>query len=321
MNIMVSVICLTYNHEKYIADCLESLVNQETNFKYEILVHDDASIDKTKDIIEKYRVLYPHLIYPIYESENLYSQGKSIQEPLIKVSKGKYLAFCEGDDYWNDKTKLQKQFEALEKNTDCSMCVHKVLIVNKEGRSTDKIHGSKFKYGILQGDYFIKNYLMDKKGFYFQTSSYFIKKDVIVNMPEELNRFGVGDIPMLLQSSLCGNIFFIDEILSSYRSFTEGSTNVMMLNKDYALNRINKSISGFLGFNSISRGKYWLYMKHRVLYYIAQSFFSGKNNLYGFTLKDLIYELSVYELAVAIIKFSKLGNWLINFKAKSSVFQ
>ena len=109
---MVSIICNTYNHEQYIAMAMEGFVNQKTNFEYEVLVHDDASTDNTAKIIREYVRKYPKLIKPIYQKENKYSCGVSISnEYKIPRAQGKYMALCEGDDYWLEEKKLKRHLE------------------------------------------------------------------------------------------------------------------------------------------------------------------------------------------------------------------
>ena len=100
--IILSIHCLTYNHEKYIAEAIDSFLMQKTNFKFEILIHDDASTDRTVDIIKKYQQKYPEIIKPIFQTENQYSKGvNKINYKFNFIrSKGKYIALCEGDDYW-----------------------------------------------------------------------------------------------------------------------------------------------------------------------------------------------------------------------------
>lgn len=120
---LVSVCCTTYNHENFISECLEGMVNQITTFKFEILVHDDASTDTTASIVRKYQAKYPELIYPLFQSENQYSNGRMINVRFnFPRAKGKYIAMCEGDDIWIDKYKLQKQIDFLEGNSDFSGC-------------------------------------------------------------------------------------------------------------------------------------------------------------------------------------------------------
>ena len=125
--VLVTVCCTTYNHERFVADAIESFLLQETDFPFEIIVHDDASTDGTGDIILDYASRYPRLIRPIIQSENQYSKGGLINPRFVfPQAKGKYLALCEGDDYWTDAEKIQKQVTFLENNpeyvityTDC----------------------------------------------------------------------------------------------------------------------------------------------------------------------------------------------------------
>jgi len=101
---LVSICCLTYNHAPYIRDAIEGFLMQKTNFPVEILIHDDASTDGTADIIREYETRYPDIIKPIYQTENQYSKGVKISwEYQFSRARGKYIALCEGDDYWTDK--------------------------------------------------------------------------------------------------------------------------------------------------------------------------------------------------------------------------
>ncbi len=116
---LVSICCTTYNHENYIRDALDSFLVQETDFPFEIIVHDDASRDGTAGILADYVQRYPKLIRTILQSENQYSQGGLISLRFVfPEAKGKYIAICEGDDYWTDKTKLQQQVTFLEENPE-----------------------------------------------------------------------------------------------------------------------------------------------------------------------------------------------------------
>ncbi len=130
--IMVSISCITFNHEQYISDAIESFLMQQTNFNYEILIHDDASTDRTVEIIKEYQKKYPNLIKPIYQTENQYSKGADVSFINEKRAVGKYLSICEGDDYWTDPHKLQKQFDFMEEHPECSLCVHGGKVVSTE---------------------------------------------------------------------------------------------------------------------------------------------------------------------------------------------
>jgi len=131
---VVSIICSAYNHEAYIEETLESFLMQETDFPFEIIIHDDASTDHTADIIRKYKAKYSQLIRPVYQTVNRFSQGKRNGEILLPMARGKYIALCEGDDFWTDPLKLQKQVDFLEKNNDYVISGHDAFIVDENGK-------------------------------------------------------------------------------------------------------------------------------------------------------------------------------------------
>lgn len=131
--VCVSVICTAYNQEKYIRDTLDGFLLQKTNFPFEIIIHDDASTDGTAEIIREYAERYPGTIIPIYQTQNLYSQGVPfIFEYIIPKAKGKYIAYCEGDDYWIDSLKLQHQYDFMESHSDYIACGHNVIMVEDD---------------------------------------------------------------------------------------------------------------------------------------------------------------------------------------------
>lgn len=139
---IVSVCCNTYNHEKYISEALDSFLMQETNFPFEIIVRDDASPDKTAEIIREYEAKYPNIIKPIYEKENGYQKGIKPSPVTFAKSIGEYIAFCEGDDYWTDKKKLQIQKDFLESNPEYIICYTDVEAFNENGIIQDYIGGA-----------------------------------------------------------------------------------------------------------------------------------------------------------------------------------
>ena len=124
---LVSVCCITYNHASFIRKCLDGFLMQQTDFPIEILIHDDCSTDGTTEIIKEYAAQYPDLIFPLYEEENQYQQGKAGEIDLYNYNRarGKYIAYCEGDDYWTDSLKLQKQVDFMESNPEYSVCWHR----------------------------------------------------------------------------------------------------------------------------------------------------------------------------------------------------
>ncbi len=122
---LVSICCVTYNHSFIIRKCLDGFLMQETTFPVEILVHDDASTDGTDDIVREYADKYPEKIFPLFEEQNQYSQGVLVDFFNYNRARGKYIAYCEGDDYWTDPLKLQKQVDFMEANPGYSVCWHR----------------------------------------------------------------------------------------------------------------------------------------------------------------------------------------------------
>lgn len=227
---VVSVFCLAYNHEKYIRRTLEGFVNQKTNFKYEVLINDDASTDDTSSIISQYAQKYPDLIKPIYQKENVYSQGVNIVNDILKpLCHSKYVAFCEGDDYWISDNKLQLQYDALEENPDCSVAVHKVNCCNPNDTKILRVIPES-KYGldnttVLSKDELIQLYWI-KGGYPFHTSSYFVRRSVL-DVDLNLKR----DVGILRKALICGKAYYCDKPMSVRQLFTEGNFNNRIRNQ------------------------------------------------------------------------------------------
>jgi glycosyltransferase involved in cell wall biosynthesis len=131
---VVSICCITFNHESYVEDALKSFLMQETEFPFEILIHDDASSDRTSSIIQEYEAKYPEIIKPIYQKENQFSKGIH-PNPTFNFSraKGEFIALCEGDDFWISNDKLEKQVAALQENPECVLCFHDAKKIDDAG--------------------------------------------------------------------------------------------------------------------------------------------------------------------------------------------
>jgi glycosyltransferase involved in cell wall biosynthesis len=201
---------------------------QKTNFRFEVLVHDDASTDGSQDIIREYEEKYPDIIKPIYQTENQFSKRigimKTFQVPRVK---GKYLAICEGDDFWCDENKLQKQFDIMEKKPKLTICLHKVNDISEDGTYNGNTHPD---IPVDEGTFTLKQFLtmLSERTFYpFQTSSYFIRTDIVkdryVNPPEFATVCPVGDMSLIMYSLALGDGYYLDEGLSCYRVMSEGS--------------------------------------------------------------------------------------------------
>jgi glycosyltransferase involved in cell wall biosynthesis len=229
---MVSVRCITYNQESYIAKALDGFLMQETDFPFEIVVHDDASTDRTADIIREYEAKFPKIIKPIYETENQYSKRDgSIARIMLPFLRGKYVAFCEGDDYWCDANKLRLQYEAMEQHPECSICLHKVQVIAENGEKINSIIpvGKNFKTGFITQEEFAYC-IISQATVCFQLSSYFTKTDFLIriqkNRPDYYKFSTAGDGKLLRFCLNEGKPFFIDRVMSCYRTQSQGSWNL-----------------------------------------------------------------------------------------------
>lgn len=230
--IIVSIRCLAYNQEKYIEQCLDGFIMQKTNFRFQAIVHDDASTDNTATIINKYAKLYPKIIVPIFESSNLYSKKDgSLGNVMAKYMKGKYIAICEGDDYWIDPNKLQKQVDFLENNPDYSMCFHQAYRHKEGADDPDELYSD-----IEDKDYTGEELYMSKHR--PPTASILMRKSVIEsNIYKECKQkiSSFGDLCFFLSSAHCGKVHGMNEVMSVYRMNNKGVSNVFNTADDKAL--------------------------------------------------------------------------------------
>lgn len=220
MSILVSICCITYNHEKYIADAIEGFLMQKTDFPIEIIIHDDASTDRTPEIIRSYHERYPDLIKSIYQSVNQYSQGIKIPPTFVwPRARGKYIALCEGDDYWTDPCKLQKQVDYMEAHPECSLCCHNAILVDVNKNSLNRAH---VPYSIFNRAYYhgvSRKYtagelvLLD----FVPTASLLFPRSLVDELPSFYFKAIYGDLPLRLFLAHKGYAFYMDEIMSAYR--------------------------------------------------------------------------------------------------------
>ena len=215
---VVSICVQTYQHSKYIRDCLNGILLQQTGFSYEIVLGEDESTDGTREICREYAERHPDKIrlflrsrkYVIYINGNPTGRFNFMEN--YKAARGKYIALCDGDDYWTDPNKLQKQVEFLEANPDFSICFHQAKVISDDGKNYyyNKYHGNTI---FTTKDIIINNFI--------PTSSCVFRKK-INQLPDWFCKIGVADWPLHILNSEYGKIFFIDGCMSVYRVHSGG---------------------------------------------------------------------------------------------------
>lgn len=249
---LVSIRCLAYNQEQYIVQTLEGFLMQETEYPFEIVIHDDASTDKTTDIIREYEQRFPKIIKPIYETENRYSKHDgSLSRMMRDACHGKYIAFCEGDDYWIDPSKLQTQVKWMEEHPEYTMCCSNANVVSS--REIDWTRYPK-DCDIPLADMVLCG------GAWVVTCTTLYRRNIV----EEYSRLDfclqchVGDYCCQILSALLGKVRYFNTRMAAYRYLAVGSWSSKNTGFDY-----NKKLKGWRseidmlkGFDAYSEYKY-----------------------------------------------------------------
>ena len=211
--ILVTVRCLAYNHAPYIRQCLEGFVMQKTSFRFQVIIHDDASTDGTDDIIREYAEKYPDIIVPIFETENQYSKRNgAISRQMNRLMKGTYAAYCEGDDYWTDPLKLQKQVSFLEQHPDYIMaCNRTQLFSQKKGRFVGETLCYSSDRDISAEDTILHG------GLYIPSCSSVYRWNIRDSFTDYCKNSPVGDYPLQIMCAMKGKIRYFSDCMSVYR--------------------------------------------------------------------------------------------------------
>lgn len=297
--ILVSICCVTYNHESFIRQTIESFVNQKTNFNYEIIIHNDASTDNSGTIIHEYQKQYPQKISIIDQKENQYSKGcHPLLAYVLPSAKGKYIALCDGDDYWLDNNKLQFQVDFLEKNTEYSGCAHQSLKLYSDGTS------KKFRTNV-KSDLFTNDLLGSRP---FHCASFMFRREII-----EFNKPPITVISedklLYLLCSLQGKIRFFEKTMCIYRIHKNSVTN----NWNFEYIKRNKIIPTWLhSIDSRFPRYYYLSDYYRTLF-VYPKVISKKELTINFILYAL-YSFSIFPknirklISLTEVYFNKLMN-------------
>lgn len=279
---MVSICCITYNQENYIKKALDSFLKQKTNFKYEIVIYDDASTDRTADIIKEYVMKYPNIIKPIYSKQNKYKEGKQTLIYPLQNAQGKYIAICEGDDYWIDDNKLQIQVEYMEQNPECSFCFHNALVLYEENKKREEFITNKLKfrkYKEKDNNYNAGNIHLYGCGV-APTASFFFRTEYVKRIPSWFNTCICGDMPIKLIMTSFGYAHYIDRTMSLYRKEVSNSVTQQWKRENNTIEKkvehLKKIVEILDRINEFTDGKYEIGLQESKRYYEIEMLMAQK---------------------------------------------
>lgn len=230
--ILVSIICHTYNHIDYLSDALNSFLMQKTDFPFEIILHDDASTDGTTNIVREYAEKYPNIILPIIQPENQWSKGIMPSNFTFNKARGKYIAFCEGDDYWTDENKISIQADFLKKNPHISVCGHNAIIT-QENKVTNL---SKLPISFQKS---LSAHALQRGSFILTLTVMFVNE--IKDQPEERKYFINGDNFLFSRLGRFGGYKYMEDISPGVYRAHEGGIWSSLSHKQKIANQINTS--------------------------------------------------------------------------------
>lgn len=216
--IKVSVAILTYNQKEFIGKAIESALSQKTNFDIEILVGDDCSTDGAQETIFAYQQKYPDKVKAVLHSKNLGQNGLFNTIETLKLAKGTYIAPMDGDDYWTDDQKLQRQVDFMEAHPDFSACFHNALITYEDGTPSHELNAPDQKEVITAAD------LVGEDEIWFMATSAVMFKNGIMHYPEWFLKSSSGDIPRYVILAKHGPIGYVPGVMSVYRKNRGGAS-------------------------------------------------------------------------------------------------
>jgi glycosyltransferase involved in cell wall biosynthesis len=258
----VSVLCMTYNHADKIGQCLEAIVTQKTDFPFEVIVHDDASSDGTADIVREFEQKYPDIVFPVCQTKNQYHLCNIAHTHLLPRVRGKYVAICEGDDFWTDENKLQTQYDIMESNPSYSLCFHSVTQQNADG-SAVTVRPLK-QSGVVPAETVIA-----RGGMFCPSVSLFFRRDVMESWPQFRLDADVYDYPTQVLAATMGEIYYLDRNMGTYRFAAKDSWTAQHLG-DTDNAHVENETKWLEEFNSFTDGKY----NSAVSYHMAHLWFT-----------------------------------------------
>lgn len=214
----VSVLIITYNQRKFIRQAIDSALAQRTTFPIEILVGDDFSTDGTREIIQEYERTHPDLVIGVLHPRNMGKNGGINFLETLKRARGEYYALMDGDDYWTDSAKLQKQADFLDAHPDCSTVFHNALITYEDGSPAHLLNGPDMK------PFYTVDDLVGETEIWFMATSSTMYRNNIREYPTWFRESSSGDIPRLILKAKLGRIGYLPDVMSVYRKNRAGAS-------------------------------------------------------------------------------------------------
>ena len=241
---IVSVWIITYNQEPYIRQALDSALAQKTDFTYEIVIGEDYSTDNTRQILLEYKNKYPETITLLLHDQNIGMINN--QNETFNACRGSYIALLEGDDYWNDVNKLQKQYDAMQAHAQCQLSFHPVYTTKHETLNDygDTIKVIPVEEGIKVG------------GYYISTPSIMIKKNILSEMPSFLNSAPAGDYYLQIFGSIAGGALYIPKVMATYRLEAHGSWSQSIYDDNIKIKFIEETLALIMKLDNYLEYKY-----------------------------------------------------------------
>ena len=297
---LVAIKCLVYDHEPYLRDCLEGFVMQQTNFPFVAIVHDDASTDNSAAIIREYEEKYPDIIKPIYEAENQYSKRDGsvgrIMNAAVDATGAKYIAMCEGDDYWTDPLKLQKQVDFMEANPEYGLCYAKAYRYNEELK----------KYIGVKGSARAEVYELSIQGtHHISTPTILMRQSLFLNCLSDssflLNNGLFTDSSLWWWFAAKSKLYFMDDVVAVYRELSESASHSKDIN--IVKDRIRKALKVKLFFLLKYPIQNKVYLESVIEDYLL--YVDNYAQYHGFVIGDKIRKSKRYLLGQKVYNFIK----------------
>jgi len=297
----VSIVMLTYNHESYIKQAIEGVLIQKTNFTIELIIGEDCSKDNTREICEEYAFKYP-IIHLLPSQTNLGMMPNFIRS--LNACNGKYIAVCDGDDYWTEPNKLQSQIDFLETNVDYSICFHnsKYLWENNSRNNLKMVSPFQKKTSYLE------NIIFDN---FMPTNSVVFKNQPTIKYPSWFSTLKFGDWVLWILNAQYGKIGYINETMAVYRVHSTGAASSAIMDSQKMKENMTAMIQTYTLIDEYFNFSYKKLIEKRIAYYKKLAWRQGNQSILYIKLLGYIESLQNYNWLTRCIHFTNNMNKFI----------